>query len=256
MEHIFSVKNKVIVVTGASSGIGCHFSKVLAAAGAKIALGARRINKLAQLVDEISKNKGIAHLHELDVTNLNSIKKFVISIKEKLGPIDVLINNAGIDSRKNLFETEEMDWTPVIDTNLKGLVFTTQVVAKQMIENNRKGSIINISSVSDTLAFKDGNPAYMASKAGVAHFTHLSALQLAAANIRVNAIAPGVFKTEINEDLFDTDVSRALEPKIPLQRFGNLDDLNGALLLLCSDASQYMTGTILRVDGGLCINKL
>lgn len=167
-----------------------------------------------------------------------------------------MINNAGVDSRKNIFETNETDWTPVIDTNLKGLVLVTQSVAASMIENKTAGNIINISSVLDVLGFKGGNPAYMISKAGVSHFTHLLALELAGANIRANAIAPGIYRTEINDDLFDTDLSRILETKIPLLKFGELDDLNGALFLLCSDASRYMTGTIIRVDGGLGINKL
>ncbi len=256
MSSLFSVKDKVIVITGASSGLGCHFAKTLAREGARVVMCARRLDKLRVIAEEITKEGGIAMTLELDVKNGASVKKLAPAVVSQFGQIDVLINNAGVDARKNLFETTEMDWAPVVDTNLKGVVFVTQAIAAQMVEKKKGGSIINISSVSDLLAFKGGNPAYMISKAGISHFTHLLALELASSNIRVNAIAPGVFRTEINADLFDTDISRMLQPKIPLLKFGQLDDLNGALLLLSSDASRYMTGTIIRVDGGLGINKL
>lgn len=256
METLFSVKDKVILITGASSGLGHHFTKTLAKAGAKVAMIARRLDKMKKISIEISKDGGVAIPFALDITQTSDIKNVVKEIENHLGQIDVLINNAGVDARKNIFETTDADWNPVIDTNLKGLVLITQAVAARMIENKKTGSIVNISSVSDILGFKGGNPAYMISKAGVSHFTHLLALELASSNIRVNAIAPGVYRTEINDDLFDTDLSKALETKIPLLRFGNLGDLDGALFLLCSDASRYMTGTIIRVDGGLGINKL
>ncbi len=256
MQSLFSVKDKIILITGAASGIGYHFAKTLAQAGAKVAMCGRRIDKLNKVVTEINNSGGTAIPFKLDVTLAPNIKNVIKEIENQLGPIDCLINNAGVDARKNIFETSEADWQPVIDTNLKDLVLVTQAVAARMVENKKPGSIINISSVSDVLAFKGGNPAYMLSKAGVSHFTHLLALELANVNIRANAIAPGVYRTEINDDLFDTELSKALETKIPLLRFGNLEDLNGALFLLCSDASKYMTGTIIRVDGGLGINKL
>lgn len=256
MKTSFSVKDKIILITGASSGLGCHFAKTLAQAGAKVAICARRFDKLKKIANEISNERGVAIPFALDVTQVSNIKNVVAEIENQLGQIDVLINNAGVDARKNIFETSDADWNPVIDTNLKGLVLVTQAVAAHMVENKKAGSIVNISSVSDILGFKGGNPAYMMSKAGVSHFTHLLALELASANIRANAIAPGIYRTEINDDLFDTDLSKILETKIPLSRFGELEDLNGALFLLCSDASRYMTGTIIRVDGGLGINKL
>lgn len=256
MDSLFSVKEKVILITGASSGLGCHFAKTLARMGAKVAMGARRLDKLKNIANEIHNDGGVAIPFALDVTQASNIRNVVKEIENQLGQIDVLVNNAGVDARKNIFETCDADWTPVIDTNLKGLMLVTQAIAAHMIENKKTGSIINISSVSDILGFKGGNPAYLMSKAGVSHFTHLLALELASVNIRANAIAPGIYRTEINEDLFDTDLSKELETKIPLLRFGKLEDLNGALLLLCSDASCYMTGTIIRVDGGLGINKL
>jgi NAD(P)-dependent dehydrogenase (short-subunit alcohol dehydrogenase family) len=256
MESLFSVKDKVVFVTGASSGLGCHFAKTLARAGAKVALGARRLEKLENIVHQINNEGGIALPFCLDVTQPESVEHVVNEIESKLGPINVLINNAGVDARKNLLEMEESDWQPVIDTNLKGLVLVTKAVARKMISHQKGGSIINISSVSDAIAFKGGNPAYMMSKAGVSHFTHLLALELANNNVRANTIAPGIYRTEINDDLFDSEMSAVLETKIPMLRFGNLNDLDGALFLLCSDASRYITGTILRVDGGLGINKL
>jgi len=256
MQKLFSVKDKIILITGASSGLGCHFAKTLALAGAKIAICARRIDKLKKIANEINQDGGIAVPFALDVTQASEIKNVIAEIENKMGIIDVLINSAGVDARKNIFETSEADWAPVIDTNLKGLMLVTQAVAAHMVENKKAGSIINISSVSDVLGFKGGNPAYMMSKAGVSHFTHLLALELANENIRANAIAPGIYRTEINDDLFDTELSKVIETKIPLLRFGKLEDLNGALFLLCSDASRYMTGTIIRVDGGLAINKL
>jgi NAD(P)-dependent dehydrogenase (short-subunit alcohol dehydrogenase family) len=254
-DSLFSVKDKVIIITGASSGLGCHFAKTLATAGAKVILGARRVDKLEKIANEISKASGVASIDYLDVTQAASIQLFVKNVQRQFGYIDVLINNAGIDARKTLLQTTEVDWSPVIDTNMKGTVLMTQAVATHMMAQ-KSGSMINISSVSDTLAFETGNPAYLMSKAGISHFTHLVALALAGANVRANAIAPGIFHTEINDDLFDTDLSKTLQSKIPLSRFGDLNDLNGALLLLCSDASRYITGTIVRVDGGLGINKL
>ena len=195
MNNLFSVKDKVILITGASSGLGCHFARILAQAGAKVALGARRLDRLEKIAGEIRQNSGFVFINKLDVTQVDEIKQFVASAIDQLGMIDVLINNAGVDARTNLFETSEADWIPVIETNLKGAVMMTQAVAPHMVEKKKGGSIINISSVSDVLAFKGGNPAYMLSKAGLAHFTHLLSLELAEFNIRANTIAPGIFQT-------------------------------------------------------------
>ncbi|HEY6642484.1 glucose 1-dehydrogenase [Povalibacter sp.] len=247
-----TLEGKVALVTGASSGLGRHFARVLAGAGAKVGLAARRTDALATLAEEIDALGGVAALSKLDVTDAASVTAAVAAIARDLGPIDILVNNSGTSVAKSVLEQTERDWDDVVDVNLKGAFLVATEVARQMRDHKRGGSIINIESI---LSFRQAGhiAPYAASKAGLTQLTRSMALELARYGIRVNGIAPGYFATEINQGFFDTEPGRALIGRIPQRRVGNYEDLDGPLLLLASDASRYMNGSTLVVDGGhLC----
>lgn len=246
------LRGKVALVTGASSGLGRHFASVLANAGASVGLAARRTDALQALAAEITSGGGKAAVARLDVTDSRSIAAAVAAIESELGPIDILVNNSGTSVAKGVLEQTEQDWDDVVDVNLKGAFLMATEVARRMRERGEGGSIINIESI---LSFRQaGHVApYAASKAGLTQLTRSLALELARCGIRVNGIAPGYFATEINQGFFDTEPGQALIRRIPQRRVGNYEDLDGPLLLLASDASRYMTGSTLVVDGGhLC----
>ncbi len=257
MQDLFSVKDKVVIVTGASSGIGRHFACTLAGAGAKVVIGARRLENLQATVEQIVGSGGTVRGMPLDVTDRHSVQQFVSETIKQFGHIDVLVNNAGVSvAGKSFFDYDDDDWQRVIDTNLKGVWMMTQVVVEQMLATQTVGSIINISSAADLrtrphIMFV----AYNASKAGVSHMTRAMAAEFADRHIRVNAIAPGYFSTEMTQALPQQSMIALLE-KIPMHRFGELNELDGALLLLASDASRYISGSIIRVDGALGANAL
>jgi len=245
----FSVAGEVAFVTGASAGIGRRFAEVLAAAGAKVALAARREAMLAKLAAEIAARGGTALPVACDVTRQDSIKAAIAAAEERLGALSVLVNNAGVVVSKPLFEHTEEDWDYVVDTNLKGAWLMAREFAHHLVEQRRPGRIINISSVlaSRTIGRV---PAYCAAKAGLSHLTQVLAMELARYGILVNAIAPGYVETDFNRAFFQTDAGKALIGRIPLKRLGQAPDLDGALLFLASPASAYVTGAVLAVDGG------
>lgn len=248
----FSLAGKVALITGASSGLGRHFAKVLATAGAKVGLAARRLDTLESAATEVRNLGGMAAVARMDVAQGASINEAVAQLEQALGRIDVLVNNSGVSIAKPLLEQTEKDWDEVIDVNLKGAFLVATEVARRMRRNERGGSIINIESI---LSYRQaGHVApYAASKAGLAQLTKNMALELARHDIRVNGIAPGYFATDINHEFFATEAGAAMIKRIPQRRLGNLPDLDGPLLLLASDASRYMTGTTIVVDGGhLC----
>ena len=251
----FSVAGKVALITGASSGFGRHFAKVLAREGAKVGLAARRVDALQSLEQEIRSAGGVAAVAQLDVADVPSISKAVGAIERELGRIDVLVNNSGTSIVKPTLEYTEQDWDAVVDVNLKGAFFVATEVARRMRTDTRGGSIINIESI---LSFRQTGhiPAYVASKAGLTQLTRTLALELARHNIRVNGIAPGYFSTDINRDYLASEAGAAMIKRIPQRRAGNVEDLEGPLLLLASDASRYMTGTTLVVDGGHLVSGL
>jgi NAD(P)-dependent dehydrogenase (short-subunit alcohol dehydrogenase family) len=253
--HAFSVAGKVALITGASSGFGKHFAKVLAREGAKVGLAARRGDALQSLAQEIRSAGGVAAVAQLDVADVASISTAVAAIERDLGRIDVLVNNSGTSIVKPTLEYTEQDWDAVVDVNLKGAFFVATEVARRMRTDARGGSIINIESI---LSFRQTGhiPAYVASKAGLTQLTKTLALELARYNIRVNGIAPGYFSTDINRDYLASDAGAAMIKRIPQRRAGNVEDLEGPLLLLASDASRYMTGTTLVVDGGHLVSGL
>ncbi len=245
----FSVAGQVVMVTGASSGIGRRFAEVLAAAGAKVALAARREELLVELAQEIAARGGTALPLTCDVTKQDSIKRALAAAEERLGPLSILVNNAGVVVSKPLFEHTEEDWDYVVDTNLKGAWLMAREFAHHLVDKKRPGRIINISSVlaSRTIGRV---PAYCAAKAGLSHLTHVLAMELARYGILVNALAPGYVETDFNRAFFQTDAGMALIRRIPLKRLGQAPDLDGVLLFLASPASAYVTGAVIAVDGG------
>lgn len=252
MTNRFSVKGKVALVTGASSGFGRHFAALLAREGAKVGLAARRTELLESAAAEIRNSGGNAAVAPLDVTDSASVKQAVQSIEAELGRIDILVNNSGMSLSKPLLEQSEQDFDSVVDVNLKGAFLVATEVARRMRADGKGGSIINIESI---LSFRQAGQvaAYAVSKSGLTQLTRVMALELARYNIRVNGIAPGYFSTDINKEFFDTDAGAAMIKRMPSRRLGQIKELEGPLLLLASDASSYMSGSTIVVDGAhLC----
>ncbi len=247
----FSVEGKHIVITGASSGFGHHFAGVLARAGAKVTLGARRMEKIKARVEELTAEGHAAAGAQLDVTDRASMEAFFASAEEGFGPIDVLINNAGIEAGPKTYTMiDEDDWDAVIDTNLKSAWLMSKLYTERVIANKQsQGNIIMISSITDKRTIKGQFP-YAVSKGGVTRMTEVLALEAPRYGIRVNALAPGYILTDVSRVLLESDGAGNFEKGIPLRRFGQFDDLDGPLLLLASDASRWMNGSVLVVDGG------
>jgi NAD(P)-dependent dehydrogenase (short-subunit alcohol dehydrogenase family) len=253
--ELFNLTNKVALVTGAGSGLGRQFAITLAEAGASVALAARRREKLDETAEIIRGNGGTAISLELDVTDTLSVTNCIRQMAGDLGPPDILVNNAGIARQAFLTDMSEADWDDVIDTNLKGVFMVAQATAKSMIQAGKPGSIINIASI---LGYRVSKAlgSYIAAKAGVIHLTKAMALEWSRNNIRVNALAPGYFITEINDQQFDDAAHEKLKHVVPMGRVGDLREISGPLLLLASDAGSYMTGSIITVDGGHLCNSL
>jgi NAD(P)-dependent dehydrogenase (short-subunit alcohol dehydrogenase family) len=254
MASLFDLHGKVALVTGASGGLGKRFATVLAKAGARVGLAARRVRDLQAAADEIRAAGGVASVARLDVKERTSVEEAVRTIEGELGPISILVNNSGISIGRPLLEQTEQDWDDVIDVNLKGAFLVATEVARRMRITKTPGSIINIESI---VSFRQAGhiAPYAISKAGLTQLTRTMALELARYQIRVNGIAPGYIKTDINRDFFATEAGAAMINRIPQRRLGNPEDLDGPLLLLASDASRFMTGSTIVVDGGhLCGN--
>ena len=245
----FDLAGQVALVTGASSGIGRHLAQLLAVAGAKVALAARRADQLEAAAREISSSGGQALPIVCDVTRSGSVAAAIATAETELGPLSILVNNAGVVVSKPLFEHTEADWDYVIDTNLKGAWLAAREFAHHLVGLKRPGRVINISSV---LGFRTIGrvPAYCAAKAGLTHLTHVLAMELARYGILVNALAPGYVETDFNRAFFQTEAGKALISRIPLKRLGQTEDLDGALLFLASPASAYVTGAVISIDGG------
>jgi 3-oxoacyl-[acyl-carrier protein] reductase len=252
MHDPFDLTGKTALVTGASQGLGARFAAVLAARGAKVALAARQVEKLDALKGEIEQAGGTACSVRLDVNELASINACLDQVAQDLGPLDILINNAGVAVSKPVLEQTEEDWDKVVDTNLKGAFFMAQAAARRMAGRDEGGSIVNIASVLALEVIGHLAP-YAASKGGIWQITKTMALELARNKVRVNALAPGYIVTDINRDFLDGPAGQQMVKKIPQRRFGEPEDLDGALLLLASDAGRYMTGSIIVVDGGFML---
>ena len=245
----------IALVTGANGGLGSHFAETLARAGAHVAIAARRVDALAPLRDAIAAFGGNVVAVALDVTDPASVAAAFDEAASALGDITVVVNNAGIAVTKPLLDHTEDDWLRVIDVNLNGAWRVAQTAARHMVRHQRGGSIVNIASVLG-LRVASQVPSYAASKGALIHLTKAMALELARHRIRVNALAPGYVETGINREFFASDAGQAVIKRVPQRRIGTPADLDGALLLLASDAGAYMTGSVVAVDGGHLVSSL
>lgn len=242
---------KSALVTGASSGLGLHFARLLARHGASVTLAARRQAAIESACAEIEKRGGSAKLLSLDVADAVSVEAAFAG----QSPFDIVINNAGVSLPGPALEMSEADWDSTLDVNLKGAFLVARAAAAAMIKAGRGGSIVNVASILG-LRVAGGVSAYAASKAGLIQLTKSLALEWARHGIRVNALCPGYIETDLNRDFFVTEAGKALIKRIPQRRLGQAEDLDGTLLLLASDAGRYITGTTLAVDGGHLISSL
>ena len=248
--EMFSLKGRVALVTGASSGLGIQFAKALADNGASVALVARRADRLAALKAEIKGKGGEAVAIEADVTDAIAMVRAFDAAEKAFGTVTILVNNAGIaQSPRRAIDVSAEEWRKVLGVNLDAVFANAQEAARRMLAAKRQGSIVNIASVLGFGVAK-GVAAYATAKAGVVQITKALAVELAFKGVRVNAIAPGWFVTEINDKYLMSEAGEQLKRDIPMGRFGTAGDLDGALLLLVSDAGNYITGSTIVVDGG------
>ena len=242
--NIFRLDGKRVLITGASSGFGAHFAEVLAGAGAEVILAARRTDKLEGTAQKVRAMGGVAHTVKLDVSNPQSVKDAFDAM-----PVpDVVINNAGINIEASTLDLTEDEWDQVMNTNVKGMWMVSREAIRLWINEKKPGNIVNIASILG-LRVQSQLAVYTTSKAAALQLTKSLALDYARHNIRANAICPGYYVTDINREWLASDSGQKMLKRVPYRRAGELHELNGALLLLASDASSYMSGAVIAVDG-------
>jgi 3-oxoacyl-[acyl-carrier protein] reductase len=244
---LFDMSGEVVLVTGASSGLGRRFARVLAANGAKVALAGRRRDALDATAEEIRACGGTAIVTQFELADFAAVPPAFDAVEAELGPVSVLVNNAGIAGPGPLIDMTLERWREILTVDLDALFVVAQEAARRMV--GRGGAIVNVSSILGLRPAR-GNAAYAVAKAGVTQLTGALALELAPHGVRVNALAPGYVVTGMNQEFFASEASRALTERIPLGRVGQVGDFDGAILLLASSASRFMTGATLVVDGG------
>ena len=254
----FDLSGRTALVTGAFGGLGQHFAEVLAAHGARVALVGRRIklgHRVAAAIGAAVGRPADVRAYAMDVTDPASVQAAFAQAAAELGVAGIVVNNAGNVTRQSSLDVSEADWAAVVDVNLSGVFRVAQAAARQLVLAGQPGSLINIASILG-LRVRPQVASYAATKAAVVQLTHALALEWAPQRIRVNAIAPGYFETDINRDLLRSEAGQALIARIPQGRVGQMAELDGPLLLLASDASAYMTGAVIPVDGGHLVNTL
>lgn len=249
------LRGRSALVTGASQGLGAHFARTLAKSGARVALAARKRADCEALAERIADAGGTAMAVTLDVTSPDSARAAVEAVAAEWGRLDILVNNAGVTTTTPLAEQDEAMWDRIMDTNLKGAFLMGQAAARVMGADGRGGTIVNVASI---LGHRVAGhvAAYCASKAGLVQLTRSMALEWARHKVRANALCPGYVETDLNRDFFSSEAGAALVKRIPYRRLGQMTDLDGPLLFLCSDASAYVTGTSVVVDGGHLVSSL
>ena len=250
----FSLAGKLVLVTGASSGLGTHFAQLLAGCGARVAVAARRADKLQSVVDAIAQAGDEARAFALDVSDAGSVTACFDAVSA-WGVPDVVVNNAGVTVTRALLEQTEADFDSVVDTNLKGNWLVATEAARRMVAAKKGGAIVNVASILGERV-GGGVAPYAISKAGVIQATKVMALELARHGIRVNALLPGYVITDLNRDFLTSELGDKLRQRIPSRRFSELSDLDGPLLLLASDAGAAMSGATVAVDGGHLVSGL
>lgn len=244
----FSLDDKTALITGASRGIGQAIARALAGAGAHVILTGRDAATLGETARLVQENGGSADIAVLDVGNPDSITR---CFEQLSGRLDILINNAGTEEVRPSLEVDVALWDRILDINLRGSFLCAQAAARHMVGRGQGGAILNLCSLTSAVGIPTAVP-YGASKAGLVGMTHALAAEWASQGIRVNGIGPGYFRTALTEAFYaDADWEARMLSRIPLQRFGQLDDLAGAAIFLCSDAAAYITGQVLYVDGGI-----
>lgn len=248
----FDLRGKVAIITGGATGIGRGIAEGLADAGADIVIAARRAEKCASACSEIKVRTGVQTLPcQCDITNPEDVLSLVKKVSESFGHIDILVNNSGVGgSEKPIVDMSEADWDFVLDINLKGVFMLSRAVAKKMTEQNQGGKVINVASIGGVIGWPNMS-AYCASKGGCVQLTKVMALEWARLNIQVNAILPGYFETPMNDAFFASAAGKkVIKTNIPMQRIAHIDEIRGAAILLASQASSFMTGSALVIDGG------
>lgn len=244
----FNLSGQTVLITGGGTGLGLRFAQVLHAAGATVVISGRREAVLRDAVTRIDASANRVHWVAMDVASAGSIEAALASLPEAM-IVDTLVNNAGVVAQPALLDLEEKDWNTVLDINLKGAWLTARAVVSRLVAADREGCVVNIASVLGQASQKGTGP-YAASKAGLLHLTRSMALEWARYGVRANALAPGYFMTELADDFLESEGGRSMVKRIPQRRLGQPEDLDGAILLLASPASRYMTGSVITVDGG------
>ncbi|HSW15949.1 MAG TPA: SDR family oxidoreductase [Ramlibacter sp.] len=260
MSYSIDLSGRVALVTGASSGLGAQFARTLARAGAAVVLASRRIEKLKDLRAQIEGEGGDAHVTQLDVTDVDSIRAAVAHAETEVGSIDILVNNSGVSTTQRLQDVSEEDFDFIFDTNVRGAFFVAQEVAKRMLARARGaapgtftgGRIINIASMAG-LKVMPQIGAYCMSKAAVVQMTKAMALEWGRFEINVNAICPGYIDTEINHHHWQSEQGQKLVQMLPRKRIGHPEDLDALIVLLASSESHFMNGAIIAADDGFSL---
>jgi hypothetical protein len=260
MSYTIDLSGRVALVTGASSGLGAQFARTLARAGAGVVLAARRIERLKTLRAEIEADGGDAHVVELDVTDIDSIRAAVAHAETEMGTIDILVNNSGVSTTQKLVDVAPEDYDFVMDTNTRGAFFVAQEVGKRMIARSRGaapgafvgGRIVNVASVAGLRVLSQIG-VYAMSKAAVVHMTRAMALEWGRFGINVNALCPGYIDTEINHHHWQTEAGAKLLATLPRKRVGQPQDLDAVLMMLCANESHFVNGAVITADDGYAV---